>query len=963
MQTSDFLSAVLPDRGAYCAFGAKKVDGETRRKQKFFTQREQLADACLSLDENGFDSYFALASFRDARAEKPRSARNVEAMRSLYIDLDCGEEKGYPDKRAALLAFKTFCANLKLPRPILVDSGGGVHAYWALDADAHYGDWLPVATLLKQACAEQGLQVDPVVTADAARVLRLPGTTNRKFGLTRPVSILSPSLPAPVSLEQMAALLRAVVKEKPIFAAVQLDVAVKNELKSKLLNNKASAFETVLRKSMSGSGCAQIAHLYENQDTASEPEWRALLSVIKFCKDADEFVHRASEHHPDYDPAATEEKLRGIAGPYTCARFSELAPERCEGCPLAGKIKSPIALGRFVQEGGEEEVPVEPEGDDEEAEADDEAYGPAISRPKTITIPKYPEPYFRGLYGGVYRREKDDEGENVDICVYHNDLYVVRRLRDPEFGEAVVMRLHLPKDGIREFTAPLSAITSKEEFRKHMSMHGVAVWGNSAESLMRYITTWVIKLQSEEIAREARTQFGWSDKHRTSFVVGGMEITATGAEINPPSSHTASLFPAFEPQGSFEEWKKLMDFYNRPGFDIHQHVVGTAFGSILMDFMPVHGALLHLHSLESGLGKTTAMLAAASVWGNPKSLVLSQNDTHNTKMLRGEAYKNLPLYIDELTNPTGKDLSDLVYQITDGRQRGRMKSGSNEERYRGAPWRLIAVSTANAGLVERIRQAKAMPKAEAQRVLEHKVTAIQLEKADTDAFSDALSQHYGHAGPVFAQYVLRNAEAVKELLKKVQARIDAKASLTAANRFWSAEAACTLTGLLIAKQLGLVQYDTAQHFKWITSELLSFNKTLSEEMDEPSEDILGAYLREHWDYILRIKSTADRRVAPANSGLEQHLVAAESMPRGKFLARYEPDTRMLYLVPHPFRVWCAERQIPFKALTEDLTKRMGAKRMQIRLSKGLSITLPPTQVLAVKLPEAAIEVLDAGDSS
>jgi hypothetical protein len=742
-----------------------------------------------------------------------------------------------------------------------------------------------------------------------------------------------------------------------------LDVAVKNELRSKLLSNKASRFETVLRKSNEGKGCAQIAHLYENQDGASEPEWRALLSVIKFCTDADEFVHRASEHHPDYDPDATETKLEGIAGPYTCARFSELNPERCEGCPLAGKIKSPIVLGRFVQEGGEEEVPLE---DDEADEADDEldeGYGGAISRPKMIVIPKYPEPYFRGLYGGVYRREKDADGESVDVCVYHNDLYVVRRLRDPEFGESVVLRLHLPRDGVREFTAPLSAITSKEEFRRHMSMHGVAVWGNSAESLMRYITTWVIKLQSEEVAREARTQFGWSDKHRSSFVVGGMEITAAGMEINPPSSHTAALFPAFEPQGSFDKWKELINFYNRPGFYVHQHVVGTAFGSILMDFMPVHGALLHLHSLDSGLGKTTAMLAAASVWGNPKSLMLAQNDTHNTKMLRGEAYKNLPLYIDELTNPTGKELSDLVYQITDGRQRGRMMGGSNQERYRGAPWRLIAVSTANAGLIERIRQSKAMPKAEAQRVLEHKVTAIKLDKADTDAFSEALSHHYGHAGPVFAQYVLKNTAAVQQLLKKVQARIDDKASLTSANRFWSAEAACTLTGLLVAKQLGLVQYDTAAHFKWIVTELLSFNKTLSDELEEPSEDVLGTYLREHWDNILRIKSTADRRVSATGTGLDQHLVAAEAVPRGKFLARYEPDTSMLYLVPGPFRVWCAERQIPYKALTEDLTRRMGAKRMQMRLSKGLSITLPPTQVLAVKLPAEAAEVLDAGDSA
>ena len=39
--------------------------------------------------------------------------------------------------------------------------------------------------------------------------------------------------------------------------------------------------------------------------------------------------------------------------------------------------------------------------------------------------------------------------------MYENDFYVVKRMHDPVAGEVLWMRLHLPKDGVREFSVPL----------------------------------------------------------------------------------------------------------------------------------------------------------------------------------------------------------------------------------------------------------------------------------------------------------------------------------------------------------------------------------------------------------------------------------------------------------------------------------------------------------------------------
>jgi len=115
-----------------------------------------------------------------------------------------------------------------------------------------------------------------------------------------------------------------------------------------------------------------------------------------------------------------------------------------------------------------------------------------------------------------------------------------------------------------------------------------------------------------------------------------------------------------------------------------------------------------------------------------------------------------------------------------------MSSGSNTERARGDAWKLLAVTTGNTSIVERISIIKAMPKAEAQRILECRVSRINFEtKEETDSFSTAIQNNYGHAGEVYIQYIMNNLDAVIKLLEEVQEVVDRKARLTAENRYWS----------------------------------------------------------------------------------------------------------------------------------------------------------------------------------
>ncbi len=110
--------------------------------------------------------------------------------------------------------------------------------------------------------------------------------------------------------------------------------------------------------------------------------------------------------------------------------------------------------------------------------------------------------------------------------------------------------------------------------------------------------------------------------------------------------------------------------------------------------------------------------------------------------------------------------------------------------------------------------------------------------------------------------------------------------------------------------------------------------------------------------MLWIKSTDDLR--KGESGALDSLIVPEALPRGQLVARYETDIKRAYLIPKPFRAWCAEQQINYGSVVQDLMKEMGAKKRKMRLSKGTHMQLPPTEVLMV---DCSIEALDdAGDT-
>lgn len=929
MIEKDLLSIVQPPDGWFAVLGIK---GEDDVRQKLVATREEVDATAQEFVADERNVYFGVAKFA---TNQNRKKPNVKGLKAFWLDIDCGESKvainektgrpeGYIDQATGLQELQKFCKKIGLPRPLLVNSGRGIHAYWPLTREVTREEWEPVAERLRELCVLHNFHIDGKVF-EVARVLRIPGTYNFKDNPPTLVEIISDAPPIEYETFRKILGVKEVTHEAPKRELTELAKA--------MMQNTTSSFRKIMMRGE--NGCRQLLDAYQNRDILSEPRWFDALSIAKFCSDRDVAIHKMSQGHPDYDYSDTESKVIHIVGPHSCAEFERSNPGGCKGCPHQGKIKSPIVLGKEIVEATEEDNTVVVEGEEEE---DTEVH----------TIPKYPSPFFRGKNGGIYKMVGDEE---EPLRVYEHDLYVVKRMRDPVVGEVVVMKLHLPRDGVKEFVIPNVQVTDKNELRKALSGHGVVCATKPFNLLMEYIFSSIKELQYKRKAEQMRQQFGWADRD-SKFIIGDREITPDGIFHSPPSTTTHNLAQHMQPTGTLDLWKEVFALYGRAGLEPHAFATLTAFGSPLLKFLGQNGAIINVIHPSSGTGKTTILHMCNSVYGDPGRLCAMWDDTLAAKLLRLGVMNNLPFTVDEMTNTTPADFSTLAYSMSQGRGRDRVKASSNELRLNLTSWQSISLCSSNASFYEKMASLKNSPDGEMMRLIEYKIDyspVIDVAEAK-QMFDHQLKENFGHAGDLYAKWLVDNLEEAKNTVLGIQAKIDKELKLTQRERFWSAVVAANITGGLIAKNIGLIDWDMKAIYKWATQMILG----LRTEVKPPASDVMvviGDYINRHMQNILVVNDEVDRRTS---------MVMLPTLePRGELLIRYEPDTKKMFLAAKPFKNDCVKYQVNYKDTLAQLEKKgIFLGTMNKRLSKGMKVVSPGVHSLIFDCSSAEFISMD-----
>ena len=895
MNDFDLIDYAVPKGGFYNVVGMKNG----KPFPKFTDSKEAAYKIARELSSEGLDVYFALGKLKSSGN---RQKDNVESLGAIWLDIDCGGSKateiesstglpkGYATQREGNAALVKFCNTVGLPTPVLVNSGYGLHIYWAFTEEIPTEKWIPIAERLKEVCITQGFRADPAVF-EPTRILRVPGTYNHKKEKPKRVEVLMSTTEryAPDEIRELLGVdPNAVIKPrtKPTLDALQ----------KLLIQNKGYKFSKLLGRQ---DTCLQLKDSLTNRATLSEPRWWDALSVAKFCEDGGMAIHAVSKGHPDYDFNAVERKIMGIKYAHSCEEFRKKNPEGCKGCTHKGKITGPLELGKVIK------------------------------KAKNSPINKFTG-YFRGENGGVYKQDGDDPR-----FVYEHDFYLKQQMWDTgEEAYVSVFRFHSPHDGIREFSIPNEKL-EKRELLRQLAKNGVVSTTNGG-ALHEYVINSITFKQNERASEIMRLQFGWANKN-TKFIVGEREITVDGVYHTPAAKVTRSIAQCFEPKGTFEKWQEVFNIYNRPGLEIQAFAALSGFGAPLLRMTGQKGAIINLVHKNAGTGKTTVLRMANSICGDPEMLLGNPKDTQVARVNKLGFLNNIVNTMDELSNLDSEEISEFAYECSQGKGKEKGMANSNANRKNDTTWRTITLSTSNSSFYQKLMVGKSLPDGEMMRLIEFVIDYQDINIVSTEEgkekFDHQLNDNYGHAIIPFVQHVIANPERTKNIVHSIQRKIDKEMRLTQRERNWSAIIAANIAGGYIANELGIITFDMER----IYSKAGDIIKVLREDTIAPVDSyvsVLGGFIIQNLNKMLTVNDGVDQRTSKSTAPIAE--------PRWQeLIMRHEPDTQKLFIPVNRLREELNRDQTDYKAFIKDLGGRgIYCETINKRMSKGMLITAP-----------------------
>ena len=143
--------------------------------EKHFNDETQ-ALSLIAANAGQADTWVSMATYSDPNAS--RSQDNAEGLCSLWLDVDAHADSKYETVDEVEDAVNNFLFQTGLPKPTVIHfTGYGIQAIWVFTQVIKREECQPAADKLQDLASRMSLGADPI-TADAARILRVPGTLN-----------------------------------------------------------------------------------------------------------------------------------------------------------------------------------------------------------------------------------------------------------------------------------------------------------------------------------------------------------------------------------------------------------------------------------------------------------------------------------------------------------------------------------------------------------------------------------------------------------------------------------------------------------------------------------------------------------------------------------------------------------------------------------------------------------------
>ncbi len=334
---------------------------------------------------------------------------------------------------------------------------------------------------------------------------------------------------------------------------------------------------------------------------------------------------------------------------------------------------------------------------------------------------------------GIFKKN----GFNDEMACPH-PIMPIERLVNIDTGEEK-LKLAFRKGAIWRKIIVSKIVLANSNKVTELAGSGIAVTSQTARAFVSYISD--LENLNYDIIPERKSigRCGYiADEGFSPFVEG---------LIFDGDANFKGMFEAIRSRGSVEKWLETAKEVR--GMSLTARILlAASFASPLLEPLNCLPFFVHLWGVDSGTGKTVALMVAASVWGDPTigSFVKTFDGTTVGLEKTAAFLNNLPLFLDELQ--LAKDLKGRtnfdVYKLAQGvgRTRGNRSGGVDLT----PTWRNCILTTGESPLTGQAAGAGAV-----NRVLDIECRSAQAVIRDGMRISSIIKRNYGFAGRIFVE--------------------------------------------------------------------------------------------------------------------------------------------------------------------------------------------------------------------
>ncbi len=397
------------------------------------------------------------------------------------------------------------------------------------------------------------------------------------------------------------------------------------------------------------------------------------------------------------------------------------------------------------------------------------------SKPKAKTKTTAPTGRFRITEKGVFfATPAADENEPDKIEFVCGKLDVVSMIRDQHSGQwGKLLQWQDPDGKFHEWAMPMAALQGDgTEVRRELAAGGLEISQalKLRSALVGYLSETKTPVRTRGVART-----GW---HRCPdgqvFVLPDQSIGKSKEAVRFQAdtvSHTYSV------AGTAKGWR-LEVAALCAGNSRCVLALSAGFAAMLLQFSGLESGGINFKG-GSSTGKTTALLATASIYGGP-DYVNRWRATANGLESLAALHNDTLLILDELAQVDPREAGEIAYMLANGQGKQRSaRTGGAKERQ---TWQLLFLSAGEIGLAQHMAEGGKKSKAGQE------VRLVDLEAdagkglglfdtlhghVDGAALSTAIKagavRHHGHAALAFAKILAESADELPAHVKREMA--------------------------------------------------------------------------------------------------------------------------------------------------------------------------------------------------